>query len=201
MNDKEVLGVLYRFIDAGGGQADQITPKKFRERVEIIEDPERPDEIVFTLERHEAVLGESYLHGEPMHCFRTYWPKYAFDPQNPGLQRIGDAKPSVLDIDYDSAAEHSLYMEFTLEPLSDGKWRYRESWSEQEGAVANVDELAKVAVEMADVADLENELCLFGEYCDEAEASQHAAELRKAMREFARKHAQEVWEDAQEGRV
>jgi hypothetical protein len=63
MNRDEAVTELCRFIMEQGGEVEEITPEKLQDRAEIIEDPERPNGIVFTLERHHGIMGASYRRG------------------------------------------------------------------------------------------------------------------------------------------
>lgn len=67
----------------------RITPEMVASRAMLIEDPQRPDVIVFDVEKRRNALGARYSEQRPLAAFVTYWERYCFDQHNEELHRIG----------------------------------------------------------------------------------------------------------------
>lgn len=198
MNRDEAITELCQFLEEQGGEVEEITPKKLWDRAEIIEDPEYPNCIVFTLERHRSIMGSFYKPGHPMAAFVTYWPLYAFDRQTRKLDQIGEAKPDKVHIDYDHLAREDCGLDFELSPVGDGRWRYHESCYCEEGIVSSQEELEDAASNIVDRLDLTVYIDILSEHCGGGEAAEHARKLAAAYEERAREQARRDWEYAQE---
>ena len=197
----EAFPLICEYIKKKGGiTLDGLTAKKLMERGKVIDDPEYPDHIVvFTLERHQGMMGSVYTPGQPMGSFKTYWPKYAFDLRARTLQRIGDAKPPEATIDHEAATREacSSAISLTVEPLGGGHWHYRDSWSNEEGVVTSVEELEEVAAKIVDGIDFIDDFDIFSQDYGDDEAYEHVKNLREAWKKAAKEEARAAWENAQ----
>ena len=196
MDRDRAIAEICRFLEEGG-EVDGLTPVKVWRRAEIIEDPTRPGCIVFTLERHRALLGMAYRRGQPMEAFLKFWPKYALDLQSRTLDRIGKVRPTEVSVDYDTVAEVLCDLSFELEPTGDGKWRYHESCECVDGIVGNEEELEEVAAQLVEGLDFTSDVLLLSEWCSEAQAEQHVLSMKEAWKQRAREVARRNWKDAQ----
>ena len=198
MNRDETITELCQFLEEQGGEVEEITSKKLWDRAEIIEDPDLPHCIVFTLERHRGIMGASYTRGHGMTAFVTYWPVYAFDRQTRTLDEINGTRPDEVHIDYDSFDEEDCDLSFDLSPTSDGKWQYHEFCYSEDGIVSSQKELEEAASDMIDGLSFACDIVMLSEYCSREEATEHVRRLAKAFDKKARETARYAWEYAQE---
>ena len=198
MNRDEAITELCQFLEEQGGEVEEITSKKLWVRAEIIEDPDLPHCIVFTLERHRGIMGASYTRGHGMTAFVTYWPVYAFDRQTRILDEMDGTRPDEVHIDYDSFAEENCDLSFDLSPISDGKWEYHEFCYSESGTISSQEELEEVALNIIENIDLTAYIGMLSEHCSEAEAAEHVRRLEEAYGKKAREQARRTWKYGRE---
>lgn len=198
MNRDETITELCQFLEEQGGEVEEITSKKLWDRAEIIEDPDLPHCIVFTLERHRGIMGASYTRGHGMTAFVTYWPVYAFDRQTRTLDEINGTRPDEVHIDYDSFAEEDCDLSFDLSPTSDGKWQYHEFCYSEDGIVSSQKELEEAASDIIENIDFTTYIRMLSEHCSEAEVIKHVRRLVEAYGKKAREQARGAWKYARE---
>ena len=197
MNRDEAVKELCQFIEEQGGEVEEITPEKLRDRAEIIEDIERPHCIVFTLERHRGIMGASYRRGCGMTAFVTYWPVYAFDRQARTLNKLCSTRPDEVHIDYDNFAAEGFDLSLDLSPIGDGRWQYHSCMCE-DGTVSSQEELEEVVSDVVDGLGFDLDIEMLSEYCSREEATEHVRRLAKAFDKKARETASCAWKYAQE---
>lgn len=66
-----------------------VTPGMVEAQATVIDDPQRPNAIVFDVEKRKGALGARYRENHPPAVFKTYWERYCFDPQREALRRLG----------------------------------------------------------------------------------------------------------------
>lgn len=66
-----------------------VTPEMVGAQAMVVDDPQRPDAIVFDVEKRREALGARYREDRPLAAFETYWERYCFDPQRGALRRLG----------------------------------------------------------------------------------------------------------------
>jgi len=198
MNRDEAIAELCQFLEEQGGEVEEITPAKLRDRALFIEDRERPDCIIFMLERHHGIMGASYKPGYGMTAFVTYWPVYAFDRQTRTLNEIRRAKLDEVTIDYDHFAAEDCNLSFELSPIGNGRWKYHESCYGEGGIVSGQKGLERVASRMVDGLDFTGHVDMLSDYCGKAEAAEHARRLAEAYEKKAQEQARWAWKHAQE---
>jgi hypothetical protein len=198
MNRDEAITELCQFLEEQGGEVEEITSKKLWDRAEIIEDPDRPHCIVFTLERHRGIIGASYTRGYGMTAFVTYWPVYEFDRQTRTLDEMDGTRPDEVHIDYDSFAEENYDLSFDLSPISDGKWEYHESCYGEGGIVSSQKELEEAVSVIIDNMDYTAYINMLSENCSGTEAVEHVRRLVEAYGKKAQAQARRSWAYAQE---
>lgn len=81
---------LLCFLKSGGGIELGITRKKYLERGELRPSEDVPGKFILSVERHRAILGDTYQEGLPMASFETYTQELIFDPAVPSLTRMNE---------------------------------------------------------------------------------------------------------------
>lgn len=188
------LNAVFTFLDQHSEEYGEDWISKVNRRATVVEDPERPGQIVFDVERHRGVLGERYEEGESMGCFITYWERFAFDPEAMILTDLGVQRPSEFHFDagYDRPLEHFSFM---VERLANGKFLVQESfWKVNE----EVEDLAKAE----DLAEkIVDEICLEVEI-DEAsgalgpdQGEEYIEAIRSIFKEVLVEKLHAAWSD------
>lgn len=174
-----------------------LTVDKIRDRGRLIDYPDHPDWIAFEVERHQAVLGDTYTPGRLMDIPMFYWPCYAFDPEKAELHEIDKRRPDEISLQSTSILTRDLDMSFNVARIGPRQYRYEEMMTNSEGVVSSLDELIKKAREMADELCLDSYEIELGEYVISAENAESVMrEIREALREYVAERAQGAWEDA-----
>lgn len=113
-----------------------LSASKIRDRAYVINKDTDEDWIVFVMDRHRGILGESYVPGTPMQNFVTERCQYSFDMAEETLE---ETSRHVIDaqIDADGAAENLLEygLQFRVETV-DGGFRVTEFATGQSRTVA-----------------------------------------------------------------
>ncbi len=134
-----------------------LTSKKISDRAVVLDDSDS-DEIIFEVERHNAVLGAQYTPGAPMAAFITRWIKYRFNTRNNELVEIGDNHPPELDageIDFPQLAEDNLFdMNFAYNPIEGGGYLCTECLSHEEKVVHSVEEVIQFSHDIVNQLDM-----------------------------------------------
>lgn len=66
-----------------------VTPGMVEVRATTVVDSQRPDAIVFDIEKRREALGARYREDCPLAAFETYWERYCYDPKREALHRMG----------------------------------------------------------------------------------------------------------------
>ena len=183
------------YLEEQGGELDGEPSEKILERMEPVDDPERPDWLVLDVERHRAVLGTRYTPGEPMYAYITYWPRYAYHPQTKTLEYLGQHRQSQADIDYELVADiRTDELTFNFEPAGDGRHRCREGWSNEERLVSDVADIETMAAKIVRRLNYEDYVDVLAEHADEATRQQIMDQFYQALEKKAQERARRNWE-------
>ncbi len=183
------------YFEEQGGELDGEPSWKILERMEPVDDPERPDWLVFDVERHRAVLGTRYTPGEPMYAYITYWPRYAFHPQTKTLEYLGQHRQSQADIDYELVADLRIEeLVFHFEAAGDGRHRCCEVWSNEERLVSDPADVEVMATEIVRQLNYEDYEAVLAEHVDEAALQAIMNQFYQALENKARERASQHWE-------
>lgn len=101
------LAALFEHLEASGGEALELTPKKVAERGKVVADPERPNMLIMDIERHRSLPGSTYVKGLPMAAYETYIQRIAFDPATKTLTELSKT-PLDRSIDLAAMAEYQF---------------------------------------------------------------------------------------------
>ena len=193
------LGLVVDYIERQGGVIpDGLTAKKIRERATVVDDPGRPDCVVFEVERHRGILGAQYRPGLPMSSYETYWPRYAFCPSTEDLNEIGEVREPETHVDCEAlAAEQteSDFLSLSFEKQG-GKHLVSEAvFAKEDRLVANKDEAIEYVLEVA----LERILWYLKEQLEghDLDPSTYLAPLRTALEAAIRERVEAAWSDYQ----
>src|SRR5438874_1070327 len=94
MTDQERLDEAFAYLVTHCPEIDGEMRQKIRDRAIVVFDPQRPNQVVFDVERHRGIMETRYQKGEPMGSFITYWERYAFDPKTHQFEILGVVRPS-----------------------------------------------------------------------------------------------------------
>jgi len=198
MAEKKSLSLVVEYLEEIGGKdiSTELTPKKIWDRAILTEDPERPDCIVFEVERHHPILAITYSPGSPMAAFVTYWPIYSFNPKTKTLEEIGENRPHEVYVDHYWVADSWMGdVFFDFSPAENGQHRCREVQSCEESLVRNTEEVEDFAKSIANGWDLNESADDLAVYLEPKEVQEHIEQIRNACKEAIVKRAKEAWED------
>lgn len=71
----EVIRILESHFDKEGWPVD-VDRSKLHDRCRITSDAAFPESAVVEIERHRAILGDTYIRGQRMRAFETYYMRY-----------------------------------------------------------------------------------------------------------------------------
>jgi len=199
MAEEKSLSPVVEYLEEIDGEdiSTGLTPKKIWERATLIDDPERPDCIVFEVERHHPILGTTYSPGSPMDAFETCWPIYSFNPTMKTIEEIGENRPSEVDLDHYGVAESWVgNVSLNFSPAENGQHRCRDDFTKKESLVRNIKEVETFAISV-----LNDGLCLdhykeeLADHFEPKELQEHIEEIQNDCKEIIVNRAKEAWED------
>ena len=183
------------YLEEQGDELDGEPSEKILDRMEPVDDPERPDWLVFDVERHRAVLGTRYTRGELIHAYITYWPRYAFCPKTRTIEYLGRHRKSEANIHYDLVVDiQTSELSFNFEPVGDGRYRCREGLSNEEGLVCDVADVETMAAEIVRRLSHEDYENVLAEYADDATRQEIMDQFYRALEKKGRERARRDWE-------
>ena len=142
---KNSLDSVIEYLEGYGEHPTGLTVRKIQDRSKFLKSSKDGRIIYFETERHNAILGATYIPGLPMSAFLTRWIKYSFDGSE--LNEVGDSRPSYIDIDaidFDSLAEEYVF-DFSFDLVRDEEGRYWISETMLNGKLTEVSSMADVA--------------------------------------------------------
>ena len=195
MDRNESLKHVVNYILDEGGEVDGLTPEKIWDRAQLVDAPERPDWIVFEVERHRALL-TNYTPGLPMESFVTYWPRYALHPQTKAFESLGEHRSPVVDLDCGAVANSWIteLMYFSFESVGGGKFLCKEACFIEERVVENMDDVESFGVELAKKLNIEHMRYDLEEYLEKEKVEESLNEIRQALEAAAGGKAISQWE-------
>lgn len=77
-----------------------LRPEMVASNATVVDDSQRPEALVFDVEKRRNALGARYRKNRPPAAFETYWERYCYDPHTGDLHRLGtnvakDQNPTV----------------------------------------------------------------------------------------------------------
>jgi hypothetical protein len=91
--EKLALDILKNHFDETGWPVE-VTLKKLMDRYRITENEDK-NCVTVEIERHRAVLGETYIPGAPMSAYQTYWMRYDVNVQTGEVDYLGEEEGEV----------------------------------------------------------------------------------------------------------
>ena len=196
MERNDALQLVVNYIEESGGEFEGLTSEKIWGRSELIPDSDKPDWIVFEVERHRGILGTLYAEGEPMEAFVTFWPRYAFQSETKQFEQLGEYRKPEVTIDYKKVAGYIIDRDgisLSFAPFDTDLHLCRDDISNEECLVNSVEDVQVFAVKLVDAwaTSYEEEL---GWYMEPQEVKKSLVELQKALDEAAISEARMAWQ-------
>lgn len=163
LKDDELQEVI-EFVEENDFNDASLVPEKIQERGEIIDDTERPNCIVFQVERHrEMHPGHRYERrqegGQEMIAMKTYWPVFSFDPENEEIEKLEERKDPECDINYRKIAQKELrLLSFSIQEKEGGSYVIQCSSLNEKREVESEEEAMEFAEDTVSTMDLSNVL-------------------------------------------
>jgi len=180
-----------------GGEIEEygLTTDKIRDRAEFLDDPERPDWIVFEVERHRNFPPDVWIPGKRMDFLITYWPRYAYNPVSKTFECLGVLRNSEISEEYafEMYAEYNCDISFSLTLLENDKYKCEESNAGEQTIVKNENELLNFAIGIIKGWDIEAALTEYSECFGNEDFIDFLDNIRKAYENKARTEALYVW--------
>ncbi|WP_404360444.1 hypothetical protein [Methylotuvimicrobium sp. KM1] len=123
------LDILENHFNKIGWPVD-VTPKKLMDRYRITENEDK-NCVTVEIERHRAVLGDTYIPGVPMSAYQTYWMQYNVNLQTGEVDDLGEQDGDIA-INISGLVDSHLsfdYFWLSIEPEEDTPGIYRISES------------------------------------------------------------------------
>lgn len=149
MTGKTVIEILESHFQEHGWPLD-VNRDKLYTRYRVESDDKDPSRFIVEIERHRAVLGDTYTRGLPMNAFETYFLRYSVDPETMSVkalpERLGD-----VEIDINGLAESEIFQSVCLEIESvESLYRVRDGVSNMEMLVSSLAETKEFAISLAE---------------------------------------------------
>lgn len=123
--EKLALDILKNHFDKTGWPVE-VTLKKLMDRYHIT-DNEDKNCVTVEIERHRAVLGDTYIPGVPMSAYQTYWMRYDVNVQTGEVDDLGEQEGEITVNISDLVDRHLSFDYFwlSIEPEDDTPEIYR----------------------------------------------------------------------------
>jgi len=196
---KQKLQLVADYLESIGELEDGLTAEKVVDRAEIIDDPERPDWIVFAVDRHQGILGAYYNPGQPMEAYITRFQLYAFNPVTKTIELSGENGEPEVHIDYQRVADVQTNVSFEFTRARGGKHLCREQTDNEECLVGNLEEVkvfAESLIEKLNFSGVHDEL---SEFLEDDAIQEIVEKLKSAFKKRAVEKAEIAWESYNEG--
>ncbi len=188
----DALTALVEYLDEHAAEFRDDFTRKFRSRAKVIDDPARPETLVFEIERHRGILGTCYKPGVPMSSFITYWPRYAFHLVVKKLEPVGLIRPSQWTFGASADAEvGGLAFRFSKAPT--GGVRVTEKASGNFALVTNRDEAESFAAGLVGRWNLDRYALEAGDALAPAQRQEYLRAVRQELENAARRRLTDYW--------
>jgi hypothetical protein len=123
--EKLALDILENHFDETGWPVD-VTRKKLMDRYRITDNKDK-NAVTIEIERHRAVLGETYIPGAPMSAYQTYWMRYDVNVQTGEVDYLDEEEGKITANIPDLVDSHlsNDYFWLSIEPEDDTPGIYR----------------------------------------------------------------------------
>ena len=145
------LETLINYFDNKGWPGD-VDEDKLHERYSISEEPYEKGWDVIEIERHRAILGDTYGKGQPMRAFQTYWMRYAVNPKTKNVKELSEKSGEICIDDMPSYVDETLpeECELSITLLEDGNYLIRDLICNSERIISTIEEAKAFALELVD---------------------------------------------------
>jgi hypothetical protein len=145
------LKTLINYFDNNGWPGD-VDESKLHERYSISEEPYEKGWDVIEIERHRAILGDTYRKGQPMSAFQTYWMRYAVNPKTKDVKELSERSGEICIDDMSSYVDEILPEEcdLSITLLEDGDYLIHDLICNSERIISTIEEAKAFALELVD---------------------------------------------------
>jgi hypothetical protein len=174
---------------------DGLTARKVRERYTVVE--AEPDAVVFDVERHRSIGGETYRSGQPMSAYETYWTRYRYDAAEETLNRLGDGRDGKRTVDINTYGLASRWFDDVsarIDYNEDGDAVLVESMNNFERVVDSEKQAVEALTALCDEWNVRAALePVLSGACSDDEIENILEELRADLRGRAAEEARQAW--------
>ena len=197
MNSSELKERFAQSFKRGRDELEGYTYEKVFIRAEHIET--QADTAIFEIERHRAILGETYSMGMGMASYITYWPRFAFDVTTGIRTPLPEKRQHEVEIDHVGLADTWTFdMSFYCTRLDDGSNKIDESCGGDQAILNDASEIRRFVESIVDSWDIAESLS--NELSDDLsieEIERHAATLHGCVAEKLEQMVTEAWKDCE----
>lgn len=170
-----------------------LSPEKIYDRANVVEDENRPNQIVFEMERHHPIFGERHISGFPMKNFKTELCRYAFDPEEETLTEVSRSLEDV-QIDEKGIVENIMrdVLSFNIEPKSNG-FHVKEVCSSESRTLNSKDEFINWARKIPEDWYLDHYFEEVSSYMKEEELKELKENVLEGCKDKAEEEAKRAW--------
>ena len=185
-----------RIKERDGVVVDRLTAKKVRERGEVVSFD--AEEVVVDVERHRAILGETYSRGHKMDNFMRYWVRYKLDRATDTLTHreldASDGRRPIPEIDEAVVADLQVsQFIFDVQPdPASGDVLVSESMSGEKKRVRTLDEAEVFARERAS-GGWDTLFYGLGDLLSSQKIKEHTREIERHATAKAAEMVREIW--------
>lgn len=172
-----------------------FTLEKFFERAMV--ESYDGDVLIFEIERHRAILGDSYTPGAAMAAFETYWPRFEYRIDSKELKALPERRDREVDVNaWQLARKWALDYVFTFELNDTGDCIAHESLTGEKTKVRSEADVQRFAKSLAnDVDIMAVAQPALGEALKDDEINAVVERIEKALAEELVSGALAVWQD------
>ena len=196
MDSENLLDRFARTFEGNPDELDGFTVEKVYDRAVHVDTQD--NKAIFEIERHQAILGVTYVRGMGMASYITYWPRFAFDVTTRIRTALPEMRGREVEIDYDSLADcwFSELISFHSSRQDDGRIEIDESVGGDTAILDNPEEIRGFVESIADSWGIEERLS--NELSDDLsneEIERHAVQLCRRLIEELERMALGAWKE------
>lgn len=186
-------------LDRQGGEGPfGLTTHKIRTRAEPVFEHADPDILVFEMERHRPVLGETHFPGHLMEAMVVRQNRYGYDARKDEILDLGLVGAATLEVEVDWLIDqHTDGVMFMIERGDEGSIIIEESTYGEPAEIADLAEAEAYAVRIVESLSLDD---VFIGLCNEVsvapeEISRVEEEFIEALKHRFAEAARDSWRD------
>lgn len=135
------------------GWPSEVDERKLLDRYRLTQDDLLSDQYIIEIERHRAILGDSYHKGSKMSAYETYYMRYSVDVRTGQVTGLPERVEQDVDINISDLVEEHLSSDsfcLSVYAIDENRYEIREGVSHDKDVIATLKEAETFALSLAD---------------------------------------------------